>query len=110
MRDRLVFGTANLHHLMNFHERQRILIKAYDIGFRRYDTAPAYGNGISEYELGIIPEDTLALYYWVDNGWVQEPSSIVDLKNNTVAATPDHLSKWAVFGVVNRIFLPMTVR
>jgi hypothetical protein len=64
----------------------------------------------SEDELGIIPEDTLALYYWMNNEWVLEPSSIIDPVNNTVAAAPDHLSKWAVFGEVNRIFLPMTVR
>lgn len=48
---RLGFGTSRLHHLFK-RDRQRLLAAAADLGFRHFDTAPAYGDGISEAELG----------------------------------------------------------
>ena len=54
--------------------------------------------------------DTLALYYWDDNQWVEEPSSQVDTLNNTLTAMPDHFSVWAVLGETRRVFLPLILR
>ncbi len=51
--DRLVFGTASLHHSVSPSRRQRLLGRAIDLGFRAFDAAPAYGNGLNEVELGI---------------------------------------------------------
>ena len=48
---RLGFGTSRLHHLFK-RDRQRLLATAADLGFRHFDTAPAYGDGICEAELG----------------------------------------------------------
>lgn len=59
-------------------------------------------------EKGPAIEDTLALYYWNGNQWVEEPSSVVDPVANTVTATPNHFSLWAVFGETRRMFLPLT--
>jgi aryl-alcohol dehydrogenase-like predicted oxidoreductase len=49
---RLSFGTASLHHLPTSRRRQDLLAAAYDYGFTHFDTAPYYGFGIAEQELG----------------------------------------------------------
>jgi hypothetical protein len=48
---RLGFGTSRLHHLVK-RNRQRLLAAAADLGLTHFDTAPAYGDGICETELG----------------------------------------------------------
>jgi aryl-alcohol dehydrogenase-like predicted oxidoreductase len=48
---RLAFGTSRLHYLGS-RERQRILAAAADLGLLHFDTAPSYGDGLAEYELG----------------------------------------------------------
>jgi D-threo-aldose 1-dehydrogenase len=48
---RLGFGTSRLHHLFE-RDRQRLLATAADLGFKHFDTAPVYGDGICEAELG----------------------------------------------------------
>lgn len=48
---RLGFGTSRLHYLGK-RDRQRLLAAAADLGFTHFDTAPAYGDGICEAELG----------------------------------------------------------
>lgn len=47
-----VFGLGSLHHLPTSSARQRLLRIALDLGFRAFDVAPAYGNGLNELELG----------------------------------------------------------
>lgn len=49
---RLSFGTASLHHLLTGRQRQELLAAAFDHGFTHFDTAPYYGFGIAEQELG----------------------------------------------------------
>lgn len=49
---KLGFGTASLHHLKNFKERQKLLNLALDLGFTHFDTAPLYGEGLAEASLG----------------------------------------------------------
>lgn len=49
---RLSFGTGSLHHLPFSRWRQNLLSAAYDQGFTHFDTAPYYGFGIAEEELG----------------------------------------------------------
>jgi hypothetical protein len=61
-------------------------------------------------ELGTAIESTLALYYWSGSGWVKEMTSVGDLANNTLTATPDHLSWWAVLGETRRLYLPVLLR
>ena len=48
----LSFGTASLHHLWSRKERQNILSTAIDMGITHFDTAPYYGFGIAEQEIG----------------------------------------------------------
>jgi aryl-alcohol dehydrogenase-like predicted oxidoreductase len=48
-----VLGLAALHHLRTPAARQRYLALALDLGVRHFDTAPLYGNGLSEVELGL---------------------------------------------------------
>lgn len=50
---RLVFGTGALHRLAFSRQRQALLRSALDAGFRAFDVAPAYGNGVGEIELGL---------------------------------------------------------
>lgn len=50
---RLGFGTSRLHHLFK-PDRQHLLAAAADLGFMHFDTAPVYGDGICETELGIF--------------------------------------------------------
>ncbi|MGB9872429.1 MAG: peptide ABC transporter substrate-binding protein [Anaerolineae bacterium] len=61
-------------------------------------------------EKGPAIENTLALYYWDGSTWVKEPSSVVDTVNNTVMATPNHFSLWAVLGETKRIYLPLVLK
>jgi len=49
----LLFGVGALHRLPFRTQRLRLLRQALDVGFRNFDVAPAYGNGLNEVELGI---------------------------------------------------------
>lgn len=49
---RIGFGTSRLHHMSRRRDRQTILERAFDVGIRHFDTAPAYGHGLNERELG----------------------------------------------------------
>lgn len=49
---RLGFGTASLLRLASASERRRAIDAAFDAGVRHFDTAPVYGLGESERELG----------------------------------------------------------
>ena len=49
----LIFGLAGLHRLPFPWERRELLQSAVDVGFRAFDVAPAYGNGLDETELGL---------------------------------------------------------
>jgi aryl-alcohol dehydrogenase-like predicted oxidoreductase len=51
---RLSFGTARLHHLATRRSRQRLLGHASASGFSHFDTAPLYGFGLAEEELGVF--------------------------------------------------------
>ncbi len=64
----------------------------------------------SDEEKGAVIEDTLALYYWDGSQWVKEASSQVDTANNTVTATPSHMSLWAVLGETRRVYIPLALR
>jgi D-threo-aldose 1-dehydrogenase len=48
---RLAFGTSRLHYVTQ-RERQRLLAAAADLGIVHFDSAPAYGDGLAETELG----------------------------------------------------------
>lgn len=48
---RLGFGTSRLHYVEP-KARRRLLACAYDHGIRHFDTAPSYGDGLAERELG----------------------------------------------------------
>jgi aryl-alcohol dehydrogenase-like predicted oxidoreductase len=54
---RLSFGTASLHHLPTTRRRQDLLAATLDHGFTHFDTAPYYGFGIGEQELGRFLRD-----------------------------------------------------
>lgn len=48
---RVGFGTSRLHYL-DTRERQRLLAAVVDHGMVHFDTAPCYGDGLAEIELG----------------------------------------------------------
>jgi aryl-alcohol dehydrogenase-like predicted oxidoreductase len=48
---RLAFGTSRLHYV-DGSDRQRLLSAAADLGLTHLDTAPAYGDGLAEREVG----------------------------------------------------------
>jgi D-threo-aldose 1-dehydrogenase len=52
MASRLGFGLSGLHHLLSSRGRQSLLAAAYDHGINYFDTAPYYGHGLAERELG----------------------------------------------------------
>ena len=53
MRD-VIFGTAHLFGLADEATSLALLDRAWDVGVRRYDTAPSYGLGRSEVRLGEV--------------------------------------------------------
>lgn len=61
---------------------------------------------------GLASDDMLALYYYDDGSgrWVREPTSSVDTAANTVTASPDHFSLWALMSEPRRLFLPLVLR
>ena len=52
IRDPWVFGCASTHHLSTGNKRRRLLDTAYGAGFRQFDVAPAYENGLIERAVG----------------------------------------------------------
>ena len=50
-KDKFIFGTASLHHLLSKRKIFKLLDIAYGEGFRVYDTSPYYGLGFNEYAL-----------------------------------------------------------
>ncbi len=50
--EQAIFGVGRIHHLLSPRQRQNLLSAAIDLGFRAFDVAPAYGNGVAERELG----------------------------------------------------------
>lgn len=50
-KDKFIFGTASLHHLIFQKRIFSLLDYAYSIGFRTFDTSPYYGLGYNEYLL-----------------------------------------------------------
>ena len=64
------------------------------------------GSGLSDAQ-----ESNLKLHFWQDGDWVKEPSSVVDTTINSIVATPDHFSIWAVLGRDSfPVFLPFILR
>ena len=55
-------------------------------------------------------EADLALYFWSNAQWIREPTSVVDTVNNTITATPNHLSVWATLFKLRFIYLPIVLR
>lgn len=58
-------------------------------------------------QIGALREDTLALYTWDGATWVQDPSSKLDVDENTLTATSTHLGRWLVAGETWRGYLPV---
>jgi hypothetical protein len=65
-----------------------------------------------------IDEDELALFAWdaepgaplpSQPAWVREPTSAVNAAENTITATPDHFSLWAILAPA-KIYLPVLLR
>ena len=54
-----------------------------------------------------VVEETLALYYWDGEQWIPEPSSVLDPAADTIMATPDHLSLWALLAEDHHLLLPI---
>lgn len=48
----LGYGTGSLHHCFRASERQGLLHEAAELGIRHFDTAPSYGFGLAETDLG----------------------------------------------------------
>jgi hypothetical protein len=72
----------------------------------------AYSVSISyaDIELGVMDENTLALYYWDGTNWVKDPTSHFDPSSHTISATPNHFSNWAVMGQFIGVYLPIVQR
>ncbi|HCB14969.1 MAG TPA: hypothetical protein DEP36_15585 [Gammaproteobacteria bacterium] len=49
---RIAFGTGSLHHLFGKRQRQQLLETAASAGITHFDTAPYYGFGLAETDLG----------------------------------------------------------
>ena len=53
-RGRYIFGVGSIHRLPFASQRTRIIRQALEAGFRAFDVAPSYGNGLDECELGRV--------------------------------------------------------
>ena len=50
---RLGFGTSRIHHLGR-RQRESLLAAAIEAGFVHFDTAPSYGDGVAETDIGRV--------------------------------------------------------
>lgn len=60
-----------------------------------------------------INEADLALYFWDGAAWIKEESSVVDPEANTITATPDHFSLWAILtrnSPEEKIYVPIILK
>jgi hypothetical protein len=64
-------------------------------------------NYQQEYVPTDINEAGLAVYYWNGSAWIRELSSFVDVVANTVTASPNHFSLWAVLYREGGVYLPI---
>jgi len=94
---RLGFGTSRLHYLDSSVDRQRILAAAYEAGIRHFDTAPAYGHGLAEREIGRFLRGRDDCVVVTKHGTAATP---------WIGGLPDSLLKPAIFArsVVSRAF------
>lgn len=51
---KLIFGLDKLHRVYSTQSREKLLKSALDLGFSGFDVAPIYGNGLAEYEIGLL--------------------------------------------------------
>ena len=51
---RLALGTASLHHVVSFAQRQKLLEAAASAGITHFDTSPYYGYGLAECDVGAL--------------------------------------------------------
>lgn len=72
-----------------------------------YTVVVSYDQAAVPYGLN---ETDLALHYWSDEDWVREPTSQVDVVQNKITATPNHLSLWAGLFGKRFVYLPFIVR
>ena len=80
---------------------------AQPLSGQRYTMIVSY----SDVEVIDVDESTLALYYWHNNQWRKEASSVVHESSNQVRATPNHFSLWRVLGERQwSIYLPVLVK
>jgi len=71
-----------------------------------YSITLFYGDDVA----GLF-EPSLALYYWDGSQWVLEPTGTLDTAAQTITATPDHFSDWAILGKVARnVYLPVVMK
>ncbi|RMH48149.1 MAG: hypothetical protein D6694_00835, partial [Gammaproteobacteria bacterium] len=61
----------------------------------------------SKAEIGAVPEDTLALYYWNETTWQRAPGANIDLDRKVVLARPGQLGLYALVGAPHQTFLPV---
>lgn len=61
----------------------------------------------TEAELGVVNEETVALYYWDGQQWSREANSTVDVTNHLITANPTHIALWAIGGETYPLFLPI---
>jgi aryl-alcohol dehydrogenase-like predicted oxidoreductase len=52
---RIGFGTASLHHRFRQRDRIDLLKRAVSLGLSHIDTAPYYGDGLAECDIGALP-------------------------------------------------------
>jgi aryl-alcohol dehydrogenase-like predicted oxidoreductase len=54
---RIGFGTASLHHVFSARRRRDLLAAAVHAGLTHVDTAPYYGDGLAEHDIGSMGSD-----------------------------------------------------
>jgi hypothetical protein len=68
----------------------------------------------ADLDLGVASEDTLALFYWDGSQWTGESTSTLDMEAKQVTATPNHMTKFALFAEVKiiswKVYLPLLSR
>jgi hypothetical protein len=58
---------------------------------------------------GAVLEETMKLYYWDGTQWQLEPTSSLDLENQLVTATLNHMTLFALLGETAQLYLPLVL-
>jgi D-threo-aldose 1-dehydrogenase len=96
---RLGFGTSRLHYLSSSRERQYLMAAAAERGLTHFDTAPLYGDGLAEREIGAFirgrpVQITIATKFGIAPNWLIDHIPIIGRPLRIITSIARQFGLW----------------